>query len=105
MYSNNISKVKIGAKLSSAFPVDIGVRQGCVLSPTLFNIYISDVIKEISNNSVDMPEVSDNNPLPCLAWVDDIVLFSLTKIQIQSQLNRLAGLFNSNCLKINVKKT
>jgi hypothetical protein len=39
-YTNNKCAVKIGKKHTYFFPQGRGVRQGCSLSPTLFNIYI-----------------------------------------------------------------
>ena len=32
---------------SECFRINIGVRQGCVMSPWLFNVYMDAVIKEV----------------------------------------------------------
>ena len=32
--------VRMGNDLSEWFPVNVGLRQGCVMSPWLFNVYI-----------------------------------------------------------------
>ncbi len=37
LYSGTESAVKWGGDVSTFLPVDAGVRQGCVLAPTLFN--------------------------------------------------------------------
>ena len=42
IYMNEKCQVKIGQTLSSVFDANQGVRQGCILSPILFNIFISD---------------------------------------------------------------
>ena len=39
MYSNDKSAVKIDNKLTESFTCHAGVKQGCMLSPTLFNFY------------------------------------------------------------------
>ena len=36
------ASVKIGNKCSPPFRTNMGVRQGCVLSPTLFNIFLEN---------------------------------------------------------------
>ena len=45
MYSNDKSAVKIDNKLTESFTCHAGVKQGCMLSPTLFNFYLSDLPK------------------------------------------------------------
>ena len=41
MYSENTCAVKIRDKQTEFFTQRRGVRQGCNLSPTLFNVYIN----------------------------------------------------------------
>ena len=43
MYSNDKSAVKIGNKLTESFTCHAGVKQGCILSPALFNFSLSDL--------------------------------------------------------------
>jgi hypothetical protein len=40
IYKNGEIKVKLNSKVTDTKQINIGVRQGCPLSPTLFNIYI-----------------------------------------------------------------
>ena len=37
-----------GNDASEWFPVNVGLRQGCVMSPWLFNIYMDGVVQEVS---------------------------------------------------------
>ena len=34
--------------MSEWFPVNVGLRQGCVMSPWLFNVYIDGVVREVN---------------------------------------------------------
>ena len=34
--------------VSEWFPVHVGLRQGCVMSPRLFNVYMDGVVREVN---------------------------------------------------------
>ena len=42
------SCVRVGNEVSEWFPVRVGPRQGCVMSPWLFNLYIEGVVREVN---------------------------------------------------------
>ena len=44
LYAKSTSKVRVGAKFSEKFPCSVGVRQGCVLSPSLFNVFLEEIV-------------------------------------------------------------
>ena len=43
IYSNDKAYLKIDGKVAEAFPINQEVRQGYVLSPLLFNIFMADM--------------------------------------------------------------
>ena len=45
MYTDIFCIVKVNGFLSEKFCYKIGVRQGCILSPLLFNLFIDDITK------------------------------------------------------------
>ncbi len=46
-YENANASVQVNGELSESFNVEVGVRQGCVMSPWLFNIYMDGCIREM----------------------------------------------------------
>jgi len=44
LYSKVSSCVKVNGELSEWFDINCGVKQGCVLSPTLFSMFINDLV-------------------------------------------------------------
>ena len=43
-YVDNRACVRVGNDVSEWFPVNIRLRQGCVMSPWLFNVYVDSVV-------------------------------------------------------------
>ncbi len=48
-YENASALVHVNGELSESFRVEVGVRQGCVMSPWLFNIYMDGCIREMKS--------------------------------------------------------
>ena len=40
--------VRVGNDVSEWFPVNVRLRQGCVMSPWLFNVYMDGVVREVN---------------------------------------------------------
>ena len=51
MYSNDKSAVKIDNELTESFTFYAGVKQGCMLSPTICNFYLNDLPKFLNTAS------------------------------------------------------
>ena len=50
LYKEDKSCIKIGDGITRKFTSNQGVKQGCILSPTLFNIFLSDLQPTIEHN-------------------------------------------------------
>ena len=46
LHEGQQGQVKHNGSLSGSFPVSNGVKQGCVLAPTLFSIFLSIMLRE-----------------------------------------------------------
>ena len=47
MYVDSSACVRVKGGESERFKIDSGVRQGCIMSSWLFNVYMDGVIKEV----------------------------------------------------------
>lgn len=76
--AKTVFKEKFLGKLSSEFEVDLGLRQGNALCPTLFNIGLKKVIRELSQRQ--KMEIVGKESI--LAYADDIVVLGNTRQEI-----------------------
>ena len=71
--------VRVGNEVSEWFPVRVGLRQGCVMSPWLFNLYIDGVVREVNDRvlgrGLKLADGNDNErELNQLLFADDTVV-------------------------------
>ena len=103
MYCSVNSSVKLNNGITPFFKSYIGVKQGCNLSPTLFNIFVND-IPNLFNSSCD-PVKLGNIDLSCLPYADDLVILSESKSGLQNCLTKLQSYTKMWKLTINKKKS
>ena len=71
--------VRWGAKLSDFFEYHLGIKQGCLLSPLIFSLLISEVANFIrKNGKYGIQLIPGQDEIFLLLFADDIVLLSST---------------------------
>ena len=105
LYENDICQVKLAGGLTKAFLANQGVKQGCVLSPLLFNIFLADLPSYLSDVSCEAVKIHQSNHISCIIWADDILLLSESENGLQNMLNNLSSYTKENGMKINPEKT
>jgi hypothetical protein len=102
-YLNSQIKIKWNGAESEPFNVLNGVRQGAVLSPFLFNIYVDGIISELKREGLGC-WIGDTY-YGALIYADDITLLSPTVYSLQRMIN-ICERFGANVgLQFNAKKT
>ena len=102
-YKHQSLTIKWGSCISTSFSVSNGVRQGSVLSPYLFCLYVDKVSERLNVAGVGCKV--KNLLINHLFYADDLVLFSPSSSGLQTLLNicnsyalHLNNIFNqSNC--------
>ena len=104
MYTYGKCSVKIGTKRTESFFQECGVRQGCNLSPVLFNIYLNELAKQIENSPAPGRKLQDTE-IKCLLYADDLVLLSLIREGLQQHSSQLEKYCQTWTLTVNQPKT
>ncbi|KAK6181925.1 hypothetical protein SNE40_009702 [Patella caerulea] len=93
------AKIRINGNLSTPFTCNSGVRQGCILSPWLFGMYINELIEMLKTDSGHEIFINNSiNDIFALLFADDLTLFAETVGDLQKRLNML----DKYCLKWNM---
>ena len=89
--------------LTDIFPSSRGVRQGCLLSPVLFALYLNDLNCQIKESSQGV--MLDDISIHSLLYADDLVLLAKNRKDLQSQLDTYDTFSKSLKMEVNLDKT
>ena len=103
MYSRVEYTVKVDHGITDTFSSTVGVKQGCVLSPTLFNLYVHD-LPSIFDHTCD-PVLIRQDKLSCLMFADDVLLLSESAHGLQNSLTKVQEYCDQWNLTVNINKT
>lgn len=103
-YSLTKARVRVYGEESSDFDLSTGVRQGCPLSPVLFN-YAIDWIMENALLGYRGVQVSPDFWLSDIEYADDVVLLGEDVEHLQLVVNQISVYAAAVGLEINASKT
>ena len=86
LYDKVESCVRIDGETSEWFSLETGVKQGCILSPLLYALFINGLIKKLKKSKMGI-RINTHNTLEVLFYADDIVLMTENKEKLQHMMN------------------
>ena len=95
--------IKIKNKAMSPISSNLGLKQGCPLSPLLFNLYINEIAKHLSPTPEDSITLQ-NEKITHLMYADDLIILASSKEALQGKLDCLSKFAEIKELSINTKK-
>ena len=103
MYNKTSATVRINSNHTDKFHTVYGIRQGDVLAPILFALFVNDIAESVKSTGLGV-EVGDGR-LPLLMYADDIILIASSPKDLQEMLDALYLWCNKWRLEVNVSKT
>ena len=103
MYTNQKLQVKWNSRLSSKFDVTNGVRQGGVLSPLLFSLYVDDLLVKLKENGIGCN--IGQHFVGAFGYADDLILLSPTVYGMEIMIKICEDYADEHSIIFNGKKS
>ena len=104
MFEKTSYRVSIGDHVSPSFEGNNGVKQGCVISPLLSNIFQNDmheIFGTVECEPINLGSIAINS----ISWADDLIIMSRSKSGLQKCLDNLQMYCDKWGLELNTNKT
>lgn len=106
MYRSVKAAVRVGSKVTDYFECMSGLRQGCIVSPILFSMFLSELQAELyacGGHGVDI--FGDPLGVFLLMYADDLALVADSVSDLQKKIDCLEQYCNKWGLVVNMEKT
>ena len=87
------------------FQIGKGVRQGCVLSVCLFNLYAEHTLRNAGLDEAQAGIKTAGRNINNLRYADDTTLMAESEVELKSLLMKVKGGSEKVGLKLNIQKT
>ena len=104
LYSSASRAVLLDNNVSNFFRTTVGVRQGCLLSPILFNLYLENIMRETLHNLKSTISIG-RRIISNLRFSDDIDSMGGNNDELQELTDRLSNSAREYGMQISSKKS
>ena len=104
LYASQDSTVRTRHGTMDWFKIGKGVRQGCILSPCLFNLYAEYIMRNAELDEAQDGIRTAGRNINNLRYADDTTLMAKSKEELKSLLMRVKEKSEKAGLKVNIPK-
>ena len=105
LYAGQEATVRIGHGITDWFQTEKRVRQGCVLSPCLFNLYAEYIMRSAGLDEAQAGIKIARRNINNLRYADDTTLMAESKEELKNLLMKVKEESEKAGLKLNIQKT
>ena len=105
LYPGQEATVRTENGTMDRFQIGKGVRQGCILSPCLFNLYAEYIMRNAGLKEAQVRIKTSRRNINNFRYADDITLLAERKGELKSLLMKVKGESEKAGLKLNIQKT
>ena len=104
LYAGQEATVRTGHRTMDWFPIEKGVRQGCILLPCLFNLYAQYIMQNAGLDEAQAGIKIARRNINNLRYADNTTLIAESKPDLRSLLMRAKDESEKAGLKLNIQK-
>ncbi|KAB0377834.1 hypothetical protein FD755_009412 [Muntiacus reevesi] len=105
LYAGQEPTVRTGHGTTDWFQIGKGVRQGCILSPCLFNLYAEYIMRNAGLEEAQAGIKIAGRNINNLRYADDTILTAESEGELKSLLRKVKEEGKKVGLKLNIQKT
>ena len=104
LYAGQEATVRTGNRTTNWFQIGKGVRQSCILSPCLFNLYSEYIMRNVLDEAQAEIKIAGRN-INNLRYAADTTLMAESEEELKSLLMKVKEESEKVGLKLNMQKT
>ena len=105
LYAGQEATVRTGHGTTDWFQIGKGVRQVCILSPCLFNLYAEYIMRNAALDEAQAGNKIAGRTINNLRYADDTTLMAESKEELKGLLMKVKEESEKAGLKLNIQKT